>query len=228
MVRRDGTMSAVLGAGVLVLLTGCLQSAATAESEPQQPTPPAQPEPPPCKATSVADPAASFPGARCGWLLEDREGALRLQSLDLDPPPAAVGAVPEPCAERPCVYEGFETSVGPLVLARITSAHSEVPDGVLLGVAAGQSLAFIDLWAGAGPPVVSDGTEIGPAHALVPHDCGGQLGLLVVPRLDPGERTEPPVELRAREGIYAPTPKGLEQRPVDRSTCEPLKSVPIP
>lgn len=207
---------------------GCVQPASSSEVEARQPAPPEPPAPPPCKDGEPTDPAATFPGSKCGWFLEDREGALRLHSLDLDPVPTAVGSVPEPCAERPCVFEGVETEIGPLVLVTVTSPHSEMPEGVLLGLASGERLLFVDLWAGAGESVTNEYTELGPSHALVPHDCNGKVGLFVQPRVQGGELTEPPAELLKREGIYTIEPQGLQRTDGDPKGCKALESFTVP
>ena len=125
-----------------------------------------------------------------------------------------------------CVWSGAVTSVGPVLVAAEASATSEVPAQVHLGVPDGDVMRFIELWAG--PRVRGDGTDLGPAFALAPHDCGGALALVVERRLPrSGDRQVPP-EVRARagavafaDGIYVP---GESTGAAD---CTPL-DLPLP
>jgi len=175
----------------------------------------------------------------CDWELREEDEpkgppqtkALVLASLALDAPAPVRGEVPEPCRTSTCVYYGTLTVVGPVLLAVVPSPSSEMPSDVLLLVAHGERLGSTSLWDGAGAPVESDFTMVGPAHALAPFVCGKALALLAVERLDM-VGLPPPATLLAREGRVDPaalvatgtaTPAG----PVDRASCEPV-DLPVP
>jgi hypothetical protein len=90
---------------------------------------------------------------------------------------------------------------------------------------------FMSLWEGAGEPVDSDLTPVGPAHALAPFACGEQLALFAVERLD-AVGLHPPESLRAREGRLDPAELvgGAAvgpPDPVDRASCRPI-DLPVP
>ncbi len=107
-------------------------------------------------------------------------------------------------------------------------AQSEVPLGVQLGIVVGGThLDFIDLWAAAGPVVSEDSTDLGPAHALVPMRCAGQLALVAAPRLSAGEGVPPPPTLEARAGRIVREAATLSLAPVDPATCERMH-LPLP
>jgi len=169
---------------------------------------------------------AQFAGASCPWVLVRAGEGVKLASLDIAAPPDASGEPPA-CLHASCRYEGADTPLGPMVIATEPAAESEVPRTVFLGVVVRQTeLVFVDLWAAAGPAVVEDSTALGPAHALAPMKCGDDLGLFARARLPIGETTEPPSELRAREGILelrtSDTPK-----PGKHDGCTPL-DLPLP
>jgi hypothetical protein len=207
---------------VALALGGCPQP------PPAEPVPtPSPPPPSPCREHDDPAALATFAGARCPWLLRVDSGRLVLGSLDPDPLPEVSGALPE-CGPVPCTFDGAETSLGPMVVASVPSAHSEMPARVHLGVVAPtKTLVFVDLWAGAGETVMSDSTPLGPALALAPFDCRGELGLFAVPRLDIDRELEPPAELRAREGLYALDGPEPVVAPIDRAGCKRL-DVPLP
>ncbi len=190
-------------------------------------TTPMTPPPAHCRAVPPGEALAQWPAGKCPLvLLQDREG-LRLESLEEQPPSPSRGLAPE-CAVAKCRYEGVQTPLGPMVLASEPGAQSEVPRAVHLGfVAAGGRLAFVDLWAGAGAMVVEDSTELGPAHALVPMQCGRSLGLFAGARLPAGEAVEPPPELRAREGLIAIADGATEPKPGTTDGCVAL-TLPLP
>lgn len=174
---------------------------------------------------------ARFPGAACDWELRQEGEALVLASLAPDAPAPARGPVPEPCRTRTCVYHGTLTAVGPVLVAVVPSPSSEMPSDVLLVVAHGERLGSTSLWEGAGEPVESDFTVVGPAHALAPFVCGQALALFAVERLDMvGLR--PPATLRAREGrldaaALVSTGQAEPAGPVDRASCQPV-DLPVP
>lgn len=187
---------------------------------------------------SSDDAWARFPGAACDWELrveDDPKGStekvLVLASLAPDAPAPARGPVPEPCRTRTCVYHGTLTAAGPLLVAVVPSPSSEMPSDVLLLAPHGAQLGSTSLWEGAGEPMVSDYTVVGPAHALAPFVCGEVLALLAVERLDMvGLR--PPATLLAREGRLDPAalvgPGQVEPAgPVDRARCQPVE-LPVP
>lgn len=216
--------SAVLQ-GLLAALTGCSQPA-TEGAEAKQPDPPV-PGPPRCRSSSAVDPLARFAGGSCGWELIDSGTSLVLNSLASDPPPASTGVAPEVCGQRTCSFEGHATETGPVVLVRVASAGSEMPGGAWLGWTQGEALAFVDLWEGAGPTIMGDQTELGPAHALAPHTCGERFALLAVPRTNAGMNVDPNPRLQERAGLYDVDGASLRRVGDVPSGCEPVP-VPLP
>jgi hypothetical protein len=188
---------------------------------------PLAPPPPDCRDAPPGEALAQWQAGECPLvLLQDREG-VRLESLVKQPPSPSRGPLPD-CLVAPCRYEGLQTPLGPMIVATEPGAQSEMPRSVHLGFAlAGGTLAFVDLWAGAGAMVIEDSTELGPAHALVPMQCGRKLGLFAGARLPAGEAVEPPAELRAREGIIAIDDGSAEPKPGNREGCSPL-ALPLP
>jgi hypothetical protein len=190
------------------------------------------PDPAACRPSPGAGAWARFVGVECAWELRDEGEQLILSSLALDAPAPARGEVPEPCRTSTCVYHGVLTSAGPLLLAVVPSVQSEMPSDVLLGVTHGERLAFTSLWDGAGEPVDSDFTRVGPAHALAPFACGDGLALLAVERLDTVGQP-PPASLRAREGrldpaaLVASAGQAMPAEPVDRAGCRAV-DLPVP
>lgn len=204
------------------------------------------PEPVACRPSPGGGAWARFPGAACDWELREEGEAfgaegddsggpprkvLVLTSLALDAPAPARGPVPEPCRTRTCVYQGTLTPVGPLIVATVPSPSSEMPSDVLLVVAHGERLASTSLWEGAGEPVESDFTHVGPAYALAPFVCGQALALLAVERLDV-VGLPPPATLRAREGrldlaALVSTGQATPAGPVERAGCRQV-DLPVP
>jgi hypothetical protein len=201
------------------------------------------PEPVACRPSPGGGAWARFRGGSCDWeLREEDEPAeptrggpptrmLVLTSLALDAPPPARGEVPEPCRTSTCVYHGTLTPEGPVLLAVVPSPQSEMPSDVLLLVVHGERLAATSLWEGAGAPVESDFTMVGPAHALAPFLCGSSLALLAVERLDP-VGLPPPQTLQAREGrldvrALVDSGQATPAGPVDRGDCRPV-DLPVP
>ncbi len=213
-------------AGVVVasaLVVGACVQPATGEEH--SAPPPVEPEvtAPACDA-APADALAVIETTQCPVVLRRVDGELMLHRLRPEPSAGARGAAPEVCERRPCTFEGIDTPVGILVFATVTAAESEMPAGQWLGAEIGGRLRFVDLWEGAGDDVIADGTTLGPAHALVPHDCGGKLALRVAPRLDTTE-TPAPAALTGREGIpVADGPDGVTMEPLAGDACEPLAS----
>ncbi|HET6584566.1 MAG TPA: hypothetical protein VFG69_13985, partial [Nannocystaceae bacterium] len=186
------------------------------------PTPP----PPPCRPPPQGERVAQFEGPRCPWVVVAERDELRLASLELEPPADAVGAPPV-CQHASCRYEGVHTPIGPMIIATEPSAQSEVPRTVFVGVVVRSTeLVFIDLWAAAGPAVIEDSTALGPAHALRPMKCGDDLGLFARARLPVGDTTEPPPELRAREGRLE-LHSSAATKPGSSVGCTPLE-LPLP
>lgn len=189
------------------------------------------PEPVACRPSPGAGAWARFAGGECDWELRDEAEELVLASLALDAPPPARGEVPEPCRTSTCVYHGTLTPAGPLLVAVVPSPSSEMPSDVLLIVAHGERLAWTSLWEGAGSPVESDFTLVGPAHALAPFLCGSSLALLAVERLDP-VGLPAPATLQAREGrldvaAFAASGQATPVSPVERGGCRPV-DLPVP
>jgi hypothetical protein len=191
----------------------------------QAPAPPTSPPAPDCREPPSGEIVARF-GEPCPWVAVAERGELRLVSLDLEPHDEVRGAPPS-CTHASCRYEGVATPLGPMLVATEPTAESEVPRTVFVGVAVRKTeLVFVDLWAAAGPAVIEDSTALGPAHALVPMRCGNDLGLFARARLPVGEATEPPAELRSREGIL-PLATSAAARPGTHDGCTPL-DLPLP
>lgn len=207
-------------------LAGCSTPPAPATELP--PPPPVQPAPPPCRDPPTGgEIVAQWNGPRCPYVLTRRGDRLRLDSRDLAQTPAAEGLAPT-CRAAACRYEGVDTELGPLVIVVEPGAQSEVPLGVQLGIVhGGTRLDFVDLWAAAGPSVTEDATDLGPAHALVPMRCAGQLALVAASRLSAGDGVPPPPTLVARGGRVVRDAVALQLVPVDATGCQPLH-LPLP
>jgi hypothetical protein len=180
------------------LLLGCAQPSSVNDKESVEPVESSRASS--CRPSGDVEPLLTFAGARCEWVLLRDASGLRLRSLEADTEVDATGVVPESCLEDRCLFEGVHTELGPLVLALESSAESEMPAGVHLGVIEGKHLRFVDLWAGAGESVHGDATQLGPAFALAPHACQGHLALFVQERFEIAGQGEPPQELLTREG----------------------------
>jgi hypothetical protein len=237
--------AAIIAGGLGAALLACSPPSTTqAEGKPSPRAVAPDADPAPCRPSPGTGAWARFSGGPCDWeLRQDGEAAageparpeasptLVLASLALDAPPPARGPVPEPCLTRTCVYHGTLTTAGPVLVAVVPSPSSEMPSDVLLVVPHGEALGWTSLWEGAGEPVESDFTLVGPAHALAPFVCGRTLALLAVERLDM-VGLEPPATLRAREGRLdaAALVRGGEAKPagaVDRASCRPV-DLPVP
>lgn len=169
-------------------------SPAAAAPEQQEPAVPS------CAEVERTDALAVFDGRTCPFVLRPAQET-EVELVQFQPTPVRHGGrVPAPCetAGR-CVFQGVDTPIGPLVVAEVRSAESEVPEQVWLGHVDGERLQFTDLWDEAGPAVIDGGIALGPAHALAPYVCDGALALLAEPRL-PGALDAPP-SLRAREAV---------------------------
>lgn len=185
-------------------------------------------------AAACEDPAedpsrswASFDGQPCGFELRQDDEQLVLAQRVLDAPAAPRGDPPPPCLDHACVYEGLWTEVGPLVQAVVPATDSEMPASVWLGVVSDSRLVFVNLWEGAGEPVVTDHTRVGPAHALAPFVCGDRLALLTVERLEAGRGVAPPPALRAREGLLDASAPQAPTGAVQRADCRQV-TLPVP
>ena len=201
-------MISTLRAGIVAIaLPGVLAcTPSTLGGEHDGATPPVEAaDAPRCRPDTEGPILAAFSSSRCGWILRT-DGDLqriRLESTSLAEPRIYSGTVPDACIDHPCRYAGEETAIGPVVLAVQVSGGSEVPSGAFLAAPSGpESLAFVDLWAGAGPDVRSEGTTVGPAFSLAPVACGAQLGMVVEGRIPAAKVIDPPATLRARAGIY--------------------------
>lgn len=220
------------GLGLGLGLVGCSPPSTTqAEGKPAPRAVAPDAEPADCRPSPGDGAWARFRGLACDFELHEDGDALLLVSLAPDAPPPARGEVPEPCRTSTCVYHGTLTPVGPVLVAVVPSPSSEMPSDVLLLVAHGERLGSTSLWEGAGAPVESDFTIVGPAHALAPFVCGEALALFAVERLDM-VGLPPPATLLAREGRLDPaalvttgqaTPAGA----VERASCEPV-DLPVP
>lgn len=189
------------------------------------PAPPSAPPAPDCREPPSGEIVARF-GEPCPWVVALDRGELHLTSLALDASGEARGAPPS-CVHASCRYEGTDTPLGPMLVATEPTAESEVPRTVFVGIVVRErELVFVDLWAAAGPAVIEDSTALGPAHALLPMKCGADLGLFARARLPVGESTEPPPELRSREGIL-PLASSAATRPGTQDGCTPL-DLPLP
>jgi hypothetical protein len=187
----------------LIVVVACERRPAADESG-RPPAVPVVVEPPPpeCRPTPQGEVLAQWVAPdRCSWVVTAIPGGVRLESLSLQPPPPVEGPAP-PCKVAACRYEGIDTDVGPVLVVTEPSAESDVPASVFVGVVAGGTLAFVDLWAGAGAPVREDATLVGPAYALEPRKCGGGVGFVVAPRVR-GAFDAPPPSLLARQGVLA-------------------------
>ncbi|MEM9455977.1 MAG: hypothetical protein AAGF11_17485 [Myxococcota bacterium] len=206
-------------------------SPSTADGKVASPSvaPGAEPEPSACSPATARGVWARLPGDPCAWELRDHSSDDGLALYDLARPDiaAARGDAPSPCRAHTCVYHGALTSAGPVVLAIVPSARSGMPSDVQLGVVHDAELAFVSLWDGAGEPVVTDLTSVGPAHALAPFVCGEALALLAVERLPAGHGQTLPHRLRAREGRVDAAALDRPAGAVDRDGCTAI-DLPIP
>jgi hypothetical protein len=215
---------AVLGFTVSL---SCSQSATTGDEGQSPPSVEPAATTPAC-APGSTDPLLAFAGRTCPWELVAASDGVRLRSLQPEPPPAIAGVLPEACTAARCSFEGIESSVGPLVLAVLPSPHSEMPAGTWLGAVIDDRLRFIDLWEGAGEGVTADSTPLGPAHALAPHDCKGELALMVVDRLEAAEGVAPREALVARQGrVIAEGEQGAKTEARALSGCRAI-ALPLP
>lgn len=168
--------------------------------------------------------------APCAWVAERVDaGTLAWKHTDPRVGTEFRGALPEPCVRLACEADARTSPWGPLVVLYVPSAESEMPGGAWLGVPWKGEVAFVDLWAGEEEIVWSDHTPLGPAHALAPFDCQGELALFAVERFATGQASEPSDGLKAREGRFSgPVSVADETEPpagqgnASRSGCERL------
>lgn len=205
--RRSGCASPrprrALAVGSLFVVVACERRPAADESGSPPDVPViVEPPPPECRPTPRGEVLAQWIAPdRCSWVVTAIAGGVRLESLSLQPPPAVEGPAPT-CKVAACRYEGIDTDLGPMLVVTEPSAESDVPVSVFVGVVAGGTIAFVDLWAGAGAPVREDATLVGPAFALEPRKCSGGVGFVVAPRVQ-GTLDAPPPSLVARQGVLA-------------------------
>ena len=204
------------------LLVACAQPSTNGDKDPIDPVADAA-RTGGCRPAGEVDPLVAFEGPRCEWLLLSDATGLRLRSLDDAAGPDVAGVMPHACLDDRCRFEGVHTEAGPVVIAIERSPASEMPGGLHLGMVAAGHLRFVDLWAGAGEPVESEGTEVGPAFSLSPHVCGPRLALFVEPRFEVAGQGEPPRELAAREGLVTFEGDEAKAEATSRDGCVPLE-----
>lgn len=171
----------------------------------------------PCGEVDLLGALATFSGSVCGWALRPGGDAAVELVHSTKTQTRSVGKMPPPCETLPCSVRGLETSSGPLLVLEVGGAESEVPAGVWLGVVLGEELRFMDLWGEAGDVVVENGISLGPAHALAPFDCEGNVALFAEARLPGATAVPAPASLLSREGVVL-----REAIAVTRERCEPL------
>ncbi len=187
---------------------------------------PPPPPPPECRAAPPGELLAEWIGPeRCPISVTLAGGILRLEDRSMTRPLVATG--PEPtCVSATCRYEGVTTELGPMLVVTEPGAQSEIPTAAMLGVVAGDTLVFVDLWAGAGAPVVEDDTALGPSHGLTAMRCGDELGLFARARVPSLGHLQVPPELAVREGRMA-LRRGATVRPADAKGCSAIE-LPLP
>jgi hypothetical protein len=168
----------------------------------------------------------------CPLALELESDELRVRPLARQNPmlaaePIASGRGPDVCGPElaRCELSGFDDELGPIVVARVRGAESEVPVQVFVGWVVGGTLGFVETWYG--PPSVVDHTRVGPVWALAPFDCDAELELLPAPRLPEAAHEPIPQTLLDLAGRWELDPSGVAQPPAagssrDPDTCRPL------
>lgn len=139
----------------------------------------------------------------------------------IEPEPIARGLAPEACgaAASRCELFGVTDRLGPIVIASVRGSESEVPTQVYVGWVEDRRLTFVETWFG--PPSVVDHTRVGPAWALAPFDCGGQLQLLPAQRLPEAAHEAVPEQLPGFAGHWSLDAQGLAQPPASPTTTDP-------
>lgn len=214
---------------MLVGLVACSDRVGTTEDAGAAVTvPPTTVEPPKasCRPRPSGKVLTEFSAGPCGatLLMDDRGVGLWSLAADAEAEPAR-GPVPEECEKGGCTFLGYDSAIGPVVLAVTEGPRSEMPTGVWMGAALDEAktqLVFFDLWAGAGQSVVGDGTDLGPSHSLAPFSCGGKLGLFSVGRLAAADGVEPAAPLVAREGVYTWGSTEAQRTEAQRDGCTRL------
>jgi len=211
---------------VLVGLVACSDRVGTTEDAGAAVTVPpttVEPSKASCRPRPSGKVLAEFSAGDCGAALLEDDRGVGLWSLATDgEAEPARGPLPEPCAKGDCTFLGYDSAIGPVVLAMTGGPRSEMPTGVWLAAAldeAKQQLVFFDLWAGAGQSVVGDGTDLGPAHSLAPYSCAGKLGLFSDGRLAAAAGVEPAALLVAREGVYTWGSTEPQRADAQREAC---------
>lgn len=210
---------------VLASVTGCDKPPSPSD----QVAPVDLPPPPPpveCRPPPPGELVAEWTGPeRCPISVALSGGMLRLEDRSMKRPVVATAAAPT-CVVAACRYEGVSTELGPMLVVTEPGAQSEIPTSAMLGVVAEDTLVFVDLWAGAGQPVIEDDTAIGPSHGLVAMRCGDELGLFGRARVPSLGHLQVPPDLAAREGRMA-LRRGATVRPADASGCVAI-ALPLP
>ena len=172
----------------------------------------------------------------CGLALElELDGASRAETSEvallvrprarpnplIEPEPIARGLAPEACgaAASRCELFGVTDRLGPIVIASVRGSESEVPTQVYIGWVDDQRLTFVETWFG--PPSVVDHTRVGPAWALAPFDCGGELQLLPAQRLPEAAHEALPAQLTGFAGHWSVDAQGFAQPPASPATTDP-------
>lgn len=204
-------------AALFASLVGCTPAHAPV-SEPAPSGAPAADATPACP---IPEGALAWSGAddRCGFALVDG-GRPRL--VELTESREWPVQLPGRCVEQACDYALAETSLGALIVAALGDPSGETPAWVGLGIPLEGGYRFVDLWVG--ESVLDELTPAGPVHALAPHDCGGTLALLVVPRLGGASDEAPDPALLAAVG----TPRLVDDRVVfDAVVAEDCTPLPV-
>jgi hypothetical protein len=213
--RRSG-LACCLGL-VLACNPPAAREVATAVEPPIAEVAPACAPPPAAALALLAD-------APCPWILVADGSAMALRATDMVAPRALLVAPPEECAGR-CDFTGTSTALGPLVIATLPDAASELPAAVFVGAAlGGGTVRFAPLWFGRTSRV--DNTDQGPSHALVPWVCGDALVLAVAGRVPAAAAEEPAPALVRAAGVYAIADDEL--RRLDRPTPPLAQCVRVP
>lgn len=155
--------------------------------------PPVHAEPPPAELEPVGRWVALI------QLPRESESNVRVGPLE----PIAVGPAPLACGPElaGCELSGIvDARHGPIVLAAERGPESEHPVQIHLGIHEAGKLAFVPSWVGESSVV--DHTRIGPAFALAPFDCAGELRLLPVARLPEAETETVPARLMMLAGRW--------------------------
>lgn len=159
-------------------------------------------------------------GEGCGVAVVGHDGGWTLRRLEehaFESPVLSL-AIPTVCQQRPCQIGGGSVGDDWWVLAGVSSPDSELVEDLWL---VRSNAPALDLWVE--PAAYGDGTWLGPAHELWPHDCEGQVALLPRARFDDGSEGGPSAETRGAAQWLTGEESEAAQRPLpDASSCRPL------